>query len=119
MEQAREVEPHLLEALEPGEQLRVQARSREAVLAVTDRRLVVAAPERVALAVPLEGLRRIQFDIERDRPATLVIVPEQAHDEPQVLSIPRDQFPAAAEALVLIGQLLAPADRGSQPAAAE
>jgi hypothetical protein len=116
MEPIREIEPHVLEVLEPGELLRVQARSREAVLAVTDRRLVVAAPERIALAVPLEGLRRIQFDIERDRPATLVIVPEQAHDEPQVLSIPRDEFPAAAEALVVIGQMLAPADTGSRTA---
>jgi len=113
METISEVEPHVLEALEPGEQLRVRARSREAVLAVTDRRLVVAAPDRIALAVPLEGLRRIQFDIERDRPASLVIVPEQAHDEPQVLSIPRDQFAAAAEALVVIGRMLAPADKGS------
>jgi hypothetical protein len=111
-----EIEPHVLEALEPGEQLRVRARSREAVLAVTDRRLVVAAPERIALAVPLEGLRRIQFDIERDRPATLVIVPEQAHDEPQVLSIPRDEFAAAAEVLVMIGHILAPADKGGRTA---
>jgi hypothetical protein len=116
MEQMTDIEPHLRQALEPGEQLRVRARSREAVLAVTDRRIVVAAPQRIALAVRLEGLRRIQFDIERDRPATLVIVPEQAHDEPQVLSIPRDQFPAAAEALVIIGQMLAPADQGGTSA---
>jgi hypothetical protein len=28
-----------------------------------------AAPTRVALAIPFEGVRRIQFDIERNRPA--------------------------------------------------
>jgi len=111
MDPATDIEPHVLQALEPGEQLRVSARSREAVLAVTDRRLVVAAPERIALAVPLEGLRRIQFDIERDRPATLVIVPEQAHYEPQVLSIPPDEFRAAADAIVTIGHLLAPPEK--------
>lgn len=99
--------PHVLAALEPGEELRHRARATDAILAVTDRRLVVAARERVALAVPFQSLRRIQFDIERDRPATLVIVPEMAHDEPQVLSIPPDSYAEAAEALVAIGQRLA------------
>ena len=102
-----DVEPHVLEALEPGEELHVSAQATDAVLAVTDRRLMVAARERIALAVPFQALRRIQFDIERDRPATLVIVPEMAHDEPQVLSIPPDRYVEAAEALVAIGQRLA------------
>jgi hypothetical protein len=101
------VEPHVLDALEPGEELRHQARATDAILAVTDRRLVVAARDRVALAVPFQSLRRIQFDIERDRPATLVIVPEMAHDEPQVLSIPPDRYAEAADALVAIGEKLA------------
>jgi hypothetical protein len=104
---ASNFEPHVLEALEPGEELRHQARATDAVIAVTDRRLVVAARNRVALAVPFQSLRRIQFDIERNRPATLVIVPEMAHDEPQVLSIPPDRYAEAAEALVAIGQRLA------------
>jgi hypothetical protein len=107
MDPVSDLEPSVLHVLEPGEELRVRARATEAVLAVTDRRLVVAARERIALAVPFHSLRRIQFDIERDRPATLVIVPEMAHDEPQVLSIPPDRYPEAAEALVLIGQALA------------
>ena len=105
-----DLEPHVLQALEPGEELRVRARATEAVLAVTDRRLVVAARERIALAVPFQSLRRIQFDIERDRPATLVIVPEMAHDEPQVLSIPPEMYAEAAEALVATGQRLARTD---------
>jgi hypothetical protein len=112
---ASDIERHLLHVLEPGEELRVQARATDAVLAVTDRRLVVAATERVALAVPFQDLRRIQFDIERDRPATLVIVPEMAHHEPQVLSIPPERYQEAAEALVLIGQRLARGNRASQP----
>ncbi len=101
------IELHLQEVFEPGEEIRHQARTTDAVIAVTDRRLVVAARNRVALAVPFQSLRRIQFDIERNRPATLVIVPEMAHDEPQVLSIPPDRYAEAAEALVAIGQLLA------------
>ena len=101
------LEPHVLEALEPGENLRHRARATDAVIAVTDRRLVVAAQNRVALSVPFQSVRRIQFDIERNRPATLVIVPEMAHDEPQVLSIPSDRYAEAAEALVAIGLRLA------------
>lgn len=108
-------ERHLLHVLEPGEELRAQAWASDAILAVTDRRLVVAATERVALNVPFQNLRRIQFDIERDRPATLVIVPEIAHHEPQVLSMPPERYPEAAEALVLIGQRLAGPNRANQP----
>jgi hypothetical protein len=67
--------------------------------------------------VPLDGIRRIQFDIERSRPATLVIVPEHAHNEPQVLSIAPPQYRAAAEALVVIGEDLAEIGRDAAPPA--
>jgi hypothetical protein len=98
---------HLLDALEPGEEVRAKAAATDAVLAVTDRRVVVAAPARVALAVPIVGVRRIQFDIEQRRPATLVIVPEEPENEAQVLTIPADQYEAAGRALVILGQDLA------------
>ena len=101
------VEPYVLAVLEPDETLRARARARDAVIAVSDRRLIVAARERVALSIGFDELRRIQFDIERDRPATMVIVPEEAHYEPQVLAIPPQAFRATAEALALIGQQLA------------
>jgi hypothetical protein len=101
------VEPYVLAALEPDETLRARARARDAVIAVSDRRLIVAARERVALRIGFDELRRIQFDIERDRPATMVIVPEEAHYEPQVLAIPPEEFRATAEALTLIGLQLA------------
>jgi hypothetical protein len=93
--------------LHPGEQLGVATRATEAVLAVTDRRLLVTMNARVALDIPFEGLRRVQFDIERSRPATLVIVPDLATAEPQVLSIPPAGFTGAAEALAEIGARLA------------
>ncbi|HTG40436.1 MAG TPA: hypothetical protein VK697_02375 [Methylomirabilota bacterium] len=102
-----DVEPYVLEVLEPDEVLRARARARDAVIAVSDRRLIVAARERVALSIGFDELRRIQFDIERDRPATMVIVPEEAHYEPQVLAIPPQEFKATAEALALIGLQLA------------
>ena len=83
-----DVERFFLEVLEPDEVLRAHSRARDAMIAVSDRRLIVAARERVALSIGFDELRRIQFDIERDRPATMVIVPEEAHHEPQVLAIP-------------------------------
>jgi hypothetical protein len=87
----------------------VKARGRDAALAVTDRRVLVAADERLALDVPFEGLRRIQFDIERSRPATMVIVPEERQNEPQVLAIDPDEYESAAQALAIIGRRLASA----------
>ena len=62
-------------ALDPDEEIHVQAHAGESVVVVTDRRLAVASPERLALNVPIDNVRRVQFDIERDRPATLVVVP--------------------------------------------
>ena len=92
---------------EPDETVQVVAQARQHRVIVTDRRLAVADDERVALHVPFEALRRIQFDIERDRPATLVIVPESPSDEPQVLAVPPEDYEDIAAALVVIGHRLA------------
>ncbi len=100
-------EPSVAAALEPDEKLEVQARAREAAIAVTNRRLIVAANNRLALDVPLDGLRRIQFDIERSRPATMVIVPERPQDEPQVLAIDPEHYDAVARVLAIVGRRLA------------
>jgi hypothetical protein len=97
---------HLRPHLEADETIEVVTRATDAILAVTDRRLLVATGRRLALAVPFRDLRRIQFDIERTRPATLVIVPEHPGDEPQVLAIPHDEYPAAAQALAILGRRL-------------
>jgi hypothetical protein len=89
--------------LDPDERLEAAARARDVALAVSDRRLVIVERDRLALDVPFERIRRVQFDIERDRPATLVIVPEHPEDEPQVLPIPKEEYRAVADALVAIG----------------
>jgi hypothetical protein len=98
--------PHLDELLHPDETIAAEARARDARIVVTDRRVIVAAETRTALALPIEELRRIQFDIERTRPATLVLVPEEAAHEPQVLAIPHEHIRGVADALVLIAQRL-------------
>lgn len=96
----------VLRALEPGEEIKARA----ANIVVTDRRVAVASHEHLLLDIPIDRLRRIQFDIERGRPATLVLVPHQPVDEPQVLAIQPDEYPEIANALVVIGQRLAQLD---------
>jgi hypothetical protein len=117
--QAQDDHPHLIRVLEPGEQIRVKAVATDAVIAVTDNRLLVADRNRVALAVPLEGIRRVQFDIERRRPATLVIVPESAAHEPRVLVVPPEQYGPTAQALVALGLALTPVDQTARSASGE
>jgi hypothetical protein len=102
-----EVPTFVAENLEPDEVVRYRADADDAVLAVTDRRVVVATPHRLALAMPISDLRRIQFDIERGRPATMVMVPELSHYEAQVLTVRPGQYEAMAGALVTIANAFA------------
>jgi hypothetical protein len=99
--------PPPLRLLEPDETVEVVAVLAGAKVLVTDRRLAVATEERVALDVGFETLRRIQFDIERTRPATLVIVPENPSHEPQVLGIPVGAYDEVTRALAIVGRHLA------------
>ena len=78
-------------------------------LSMSDERITVSLPEqgKVLMDMPLRELRRIQFDIERNRPATLVIVPHDGDHQPQVLAIPRDELEMAAKGLGMVGLFLA------------
>jgi hypothetical protein len=96
-----------LRLLAPGESVHLIAEAADARVLVTDRRVAVSSGERVALDIPFEGLRRIQFDIERNRPATLVIVPEDPAHEPQVISVPSARYEEITRALAAIGLRLA------------
>ena len=100
-------DPPILRLVEPGEMVQVVTEAADAHLLLTDRRLAVALGERIALDVPLPSLRRIQFDIERRRPATLVIVPEDAAHEPQVISVPPSRYNEITAALAEIGHRIA------------
>jgi hypothetical protein len=96
-----------LRILGPDEEVEVQAAVGDTLLVVTNRRMAVANAERLMLDVPIENLRRIQFDIERERPATLVIVPDRRQDEPQVLAIEPRDYEAIVRALVIVGRRFA------------
>jgi hypothetical protein len=72
--------------------------------------VIVTAGMHVVLDVEFAGLRRIQFDLERSRPATLVIVPHRPGQSPQLLAIPHGEIGRVAEALTLVGNNLAALD---------
>jgi hypothetical protein len=96
--------------VEPGEIVEQVTETLDAQLVVTDRRIRVASGDRVALDVPFPGVRRIQFDIERRRPATLVIVPDDPQREPQVLAIPRARYEEVTGMLARVGHRIAERD---------
>ncbi len=96
----------VLRDLQPGEQVQTLVQATTTRILVTDRRIAVAQEDRVALDVEIDHVRRIQFDIERDRPATLVIVPEHPSHEPQVLAIPPNTYQAVGDALAYVGRRL-------------
>jgi hypothetical protein len=97
--------------LPEDERLQVAARTTTAVVAVTDRRMVIGTEHRVAMDLPLDALRRIQFDVERGRPATLVLVPHSPYHEPQVLAVPLEELEAVSRAVYLVGAHLQRLDR--------
>jgi hypothetical protein len=107
VERSNAAAEELATLLEPGEMVEHLAEALEALVAVTDRRILVKSGQRVAMDLPFEGVRRIQFDVERRRPAALVIVPEAARYEPQVLSVPTERLHEAAAAIATIGLRLA------------
>jgi hypothetical protein len=97
----------LLQSVDAGQNIRFQAVAGEHRVIVTDRRLSIATDDRLILDVALNAIRRIQFDIERDRPATMVVVPEHPQQEPQVLAVrPRD-YDSIGLALAAVGRYLA------------
>jgi hypothetical protein len=100
-------EPTIRRLLEPGEAIQHATTAGDALLAVTSNRIAIVEGGRAALDLAIEGIRRIQFDIEKTRPATLVIVPETPDHPPQVLPVRPEEYRAVADALVTIGLRLA------------
>ena len=92
--------------LSEDEELHVATDIEEGLVAVTNRRVIVRAAERVALDVRIEEVRRIQLDVERGRPATMVVVPHSPDHAPQVLSVPVERLEAVSRMVALIGQRL-------------
>jgi hypothetical protein len=112
MSEARD--PEIDSVIESDERLQAVARVIDAVVAVTDRRLVVATGAKVTIDIPWDRLRRVQLDIERDRPATLVLVPQWPSDPPQVLSVPPEAYRPVAQAVAFIGERLSDIEHAAE-----
>lgn|SRR6185503_8133294 len=93
--------PHVLR---PGEVVETHAVANGSVIAVTRERLIVAEGDKTVLDIPFDELRRIQFDIERNRDATLVIVPEHISNWPRVVSVHVPNLRETALVLARIGE---------------
>jgi hypothetical protein len=93
--------PHVLRA---GEVVESHAVANGSAIAVTRERLVVAEGDKAVLDIPFGEVRRIQFDIERGRDATLVIVPEHINNWPRIVSVPVPRLREAALVLARIGE---------------
>jgi predicted membrane GTPase involved in stress response len=91
----------------PAEYTPAHARADGHVIVVTNDALTVASHDRLRLDVPIEEVRRIQFDIERERPATLVIVPDAPSSEPQVIMVQPDEYERVGHALAVLGMKMA------------
>ena len=100
----------ILRVIEADERVERFVRIAEATVLVTDRRVAVGDGHRIALNVPFDGLRRIQFDVERRRPATMVLVPERPADEAQVITVQPEQLEEVAHAVAIVGMRLAALD---------
>ena len=95
-----------LQAIAPQDIL-AQASADGHLLVVTSQLLRVTEGDRARLEVPIENVRRIQFDIEKERPATLVIVPDSPAHDAQVISVPPDEYVQVSHALAILGLQMA------------
>ncbi len=92
--------------LADDERLEIAARTEPELIAITDRRLVVASEQHTALDLPLESIRRVELDVESGRPATLVLVPHEPQHAPAVLVVPHEELEAATRAVYLVANRL-------------
>ena len=91
----------------PATDVLAQASADGHVIVVTNDVLMVASHDMLRLDVPIEEVRRIQFDIERERPATLVIVPDSPSSEPQVIMVQPEEYERVGHALAVLGMKMA------------
>jgi len=97
---------HVSTTPRPDEHVIADVETEDGRLLVTDRRLAISRGVRLALDLRFDEIRRIQLDIERHRPATMVVVPDSPRTEPQVLPIPTDALDAVTAALSFVGRAI-------------
>ena len=75
----------------------------EGRLVLTNRRVLVTENAVITLDVPITNLRLVEFDLESQRPATVIIVPEHPRDPPRQLAIEPQQYDEVASVLAQLG----------------
>ena len=73
---------------------------------LADGHLLIQRGGRTILNVPVSRIRRVEFDIERQGPATFIIVPDSRGHDVQFLSVEADALEAAALLVGRLGQRL-------------
>ena len=72
-------------------------------LVLTDRRVLVTENGVITLDVPIDNLRLVEFDLENQLPARVIIVPEHPSDPPRELAIEPQQYDEVAALLAQLG----------------
>ncbi len=102
----------VLPRLSPNEVVRGVVEGIGGRLVLTDRRVVVTENGVVTLDVPIDSIRFVEFDLESDHPARVIIVPEHPSDPPRELDIEPQQYDKVASLLAQLG----PRIQGPPPA---
>jgi hypothetical protein len=97
----------LQQRVAPDEEILASVLAGGVLVLITDRRVLVGDERRVYLDVPIEGIRRVEYDIDSLNPATLVIVPQNSSHRPQVLTVEPSEYSKAAAAVAALGERLA------------
>ena len=93
----------VMRRLGPGEVVRGVVEGIEGRLVLTDRRVFITVDGRITLDVSIDKLRLVEFDLETERPATVIIVPEDPLDAPRQLAIEPQQYDEVASVLAQLG----------------
>ncbi len=86
-----------------GETIRGVVEGIDGRLVLTDKRVFISEYGRVTLDVPIHRLRLVEFDLETQRPASVIIVPEDPRDAPGQLAIRPQQYDEVASVLAQLG----------------
>lgn len=89
--------------LDPDEAVRGVVDGTDGRLILTDHRVLVAESGRITLDVPIGNVRLIEFDVERQRPARVIIVPESPRHRPRELYVEPQQYDEVASMLQQLG----------------
>lgn len=81
----------------------------EATVILSEDRIDVATGPRLQMSAAIDGLRLVEFGIEKGRPVTLILVPDSPDQTPQILTIPTDQYEAVAKILLSLAREIAEA----------